>query len=97
MEKPPIVKVTIEHCPATGETDIRFDAGGQLFVANLLLDCVGQIVNSLILRDEKMNLETTRAIVLFQLNTANQLIAKTMKPGLATINRIEKPISLVGG
>lgn len=94
--KPPVVRIEIDHTPATGETEIRFPAGGQQFAAGVLLDVVGQLAGVMVAKDPTDPVDVLRGIVKFQLNTANQVIAQKMKPGEAQLERIQKPIQLVG-
>lgn len=91
--KHPPIRIVVEYDPATGETEVKFDAGGQQFAANVLLDVVGQITERMVPQDPKDSVETLRGIVSFLLNQANQIVTKKLKQGVAEVERVK----LVGG
>jgi hypothetical protein len=89
----PVVRIVVDYTPATGETEVRFDAGGQQFAANVLLDVVGQIAERMVPQDPKESAAVLRGVVAFLLNAANQVITQKLKPGVAEVQRIHR----VGG
>lgn len=85
----PKTRVVVECDSVTGKTEVQYDAGAGHYVAGVLLDVVGQISDRLVPKDPKESAEIWREIVKFQLNTANQIIAQRLKPGVAEVDRIK--------
>jgi len=95
-DQPPVVRIEIDYTPATGATEVRFPAGGQQFAGNVLLDVVGQVTAVMVAKDPTHSSEVLRGVVSFLLNAANQIITQKLKPGEVQVERIAKPIQLVG-
>ena len=89
-QQPPVVRIEIDYTPATGETEVRFPAGGQQFAGNVLLDVVGQVAGVMVATDPKDSAEVLRGVVAFLLNAANQVITQKLKPGIADVQRIHR-------
>ena len=89
---PPTVKVTIVHTPATGATEMLFDAGGEAFVANLLLDCVGQIATQMVPKhpqeDRPTQVTELRAIATYLCAMVNRFLADNLQPSKVQVPRI---------
>ena len=89
---PPTVKVTIVHTPATGATEMQFDAGGQAFVANLLLDCVGQIAAQMVPKhpndEQHHQVAELRAIATYLCAVVNRFLADNLQPSKVQVPRI---------
>ena len=93
---PPVVTVTIRHTPATGATEMQFDAGGQAFVANLLLDCVAQIAEKMVpsrpMEDRPTQVAELHAIASYMCAAVNRFMAENLKPGAIQVPRIVVPV-----
>lgn len=92
---PPITIVVTFH-PATGSTEVKFTAGGQALVANILLDVVAQLAERLVGKDPatpQAQVAIAQGVVKSLLNAANGVLQAELKPGVADIERIQ----LVGG
>jgi len=93
---PPVVRVVIIHTPATGATEMQFDAGGQAFVANLLLDCVAQIAEKMVprnpLEDRPTQATELHAIATYLCAVVNRFLAENLVPG-----KIKVPLLVVPG
>lgn len=89
---PPVVRVVVVHTPATGATEIQFDAGGQAFVANLLLDCVAQIATQMLPKDPLDDRPTQRAelhaIATYMCAAVNRFLAENLKPATVQVPRL---------
>lgn len=89
---PPVVRVVVVHTPATGATEIQFDAGGQLFVANLLLDCVAQIAGQMVPKlpqdDRPTQHAELQAIATYLCAAVNRFVMENLKPAAVQVPRL---------
>jgi hypothetical protein len=89
---PPAVRVVIVHTPATGATEIQFDAGGQAFVAQLLLDCVAQLAQEMVPKNPQDDRPTQgaelHAIATYMCAAVNRFLVENLKPSAVVVPRL---------